>query len=244
MPSTQTNLKMLERKIRELEEKDVLSDANTRHLRFLQLWREHGMKDVVLYVVPRGAINRGTANEPRFVEVTDMVAADLLAYADARNQTVRLATEEEVIAFRATLEQERQAHLGAIASHQAQVTQAAARALLGDTHSLPPGVAPTGPAVAPPKAPPAVAKSAPEPVSEPKPEEASAPGPLLAEITSPKIVEALTDAGYSTVQAVADADPQDLAAKVEGVGAARAAELIAKASEAVAKPPATGGADA
>lgn len=267
MPSTQTNLKALDRKIRELEERDALSDANARHLRFLQLWREHGLKDVVLCIEPKGAIRY--AGMPtaamRFVEVTDMVAADLLAYADLRNQKVRLATDEEVAEFNAGLERQRQEHMGRIAAHQAQVTQAAARALIGGGYDLPPGVAP-GPAPAPvaplpglpmvgqaptapiPPAPPGSApvlgEGQPGQTTLQPPEGANQPapgaGPLLASITSAKTVEALVAAGFTTVQAVADADPSDLASKVDGVGQARAAELIAKASEAIAQaePPA------
>lgn len=107
MPNSSTSEPSLAVQIAELERKSSLqkglSTANAGHLRKLKLWSHFAGKDVVMVVQPVGALAlpADLAPKARFVEVHDMVAADLLAFAMQRQQLVRVATESEVKVYRA-----------------------------------------------------------------------------------------------------------------------------------------------
>jgi len=250
MPSSQTRLRQLDRKIRELQEQEQLSDANLVHLRYLQLWREFGMKDVVLVIQPKGAINRGETPPATIKEVTDMCAADMLAYSGQRNQRVRLATEEEIAQYRAYMEAKRVHQTAETAKQQAELARANLASMLG----LATGTVVTGPTAAPPVAPAVSAARADESEEEPLVPVLPAVGggqvvsgaaagpagdkarglPLEALEVTTALSDALCEAGYMSVEQVAAADPAELAKKVHGVGRARGAELVTRASELLA----------
>lgn len=258
MPSSQTNLRRLDRQIRQLEEMDQLSDYNTRHKAFLELWRQFGLKDVVLVIQPKGKINRGETPKPKLVEVTDMAAADLLAYAPQQGLRVRVATEEEVRAYREYHEAKRrhaaqenaarvaEAARAQMAAMQGMVAAATGPVIVAPDPPPPPDVTigeyrveddgPLVPEIPPIDAPP-TGGTAPQP--EVGNEAVGAPVPLLAELGDERLVRALVESGFSSVAAVAAADPTDLAEKVrasgvKGFGTARAAEIVTKAAEVIA----------
>lgn len=259
MPSPTTNVKGLERKIRELEEKDQLSAANERTLQFLRTWREYAGRDIALWVQPRGKINRSETPPGRVRWVTDKAAAHELTYAEPG--TVRLATSEEIAADRIDQEVRRRQIEAAQAAQSMRLARSTLEGILGA--ALPQGFAP---AAAEPKPitlddvlslPPdqidqviaALAKARagrtqgsqatpeaglPEAETATAAPTVSSAGPLLSNLGSESLVRSLTEAGFDTVAAVAAATINDLVERVKGVGPARAAELVTKASELLA----------
>lgn len=228
MPSPSTNVKRLERNIRELEERDALSQSQRLHHKFLSLWKEFAGQDVYLYIVPSGQISRHSV-EPKVVCVYDQTAADILAYAEKRGETVRLATPKEIESYHARNEAQRQAARETMIAEASKLSQAHMQAA---SRIFPHGVPASS--VAPPASP------APPVTPEAKEEEEGevgdqVPVPQLSDLdTSDAILEGLANAGLGTVEAVANASPQDLV-KVKGVGKATAADLIARASELLAE---------
>lgn len=259
MPSPQTNVRRLDRKIRELEEKDQLSDANVLHLDFMRRWRDFAGRDVVLVVEPKGVVTRGEPPKAKIVEATDMHAAELLTYGAARGQRVRIATDEEIRAYRTFNLRQAEAHRASIAAKAAEHARASVMALLGIQTGQPfapgdPAAAPTPVAETPPPAAvfgeghdaPIVAElpgnpDAPEQADAsrssdgPEATAPSAPAVVLSEIADEALVAALAEAGVGTVQAVAESDPETLSKSVRGLKKAQAAALIATAAEALAQ---------
>lgn len=216
MPSPMTHPKRIEKSIRELEELDVLSNFNQRDLAMRRMWLELAGKDVVIRVLPQGTLDAAAA-PPKFVEVTDMIAADMISAAGYRSlehaaqdpaSRCRLATPEEAAAYHAHEEELRQAARRRIAVANAELATAHLQGILGHFVQGAPAEAPA--AFVP------TAASAPAPQASPS-----------------ELSERMKDAGFDTIEAIAAADPAKLA-KVKGIGKAKAAALIADAAEQLA----------
>lgn len=256
MPSTQTNVKKINKQIAQLDEMDQLSDYNTRHRKFLDLWRQHALTDVVLVIQPKGKINRGDTPPTKLVEVTDMAAARLMAYARQQNLRVRLATPEEAKAYHDYVAQSRIEAQNALTRHHAAVAQQQVAVLTGlATTTFVPPPAPADlarpvVALAPsddeddedeaplvPTLPGAGSTTvAPPPAPENQTSTTVAPFPLLAQLGDETLVQALVALGVTTVAQVAGSDPAALAEAlkaqgVKGIGPARAAGLVTRAAE-------------
>lgn len=251
MPSSQTSIPKLDKKIGELEamaQDGHLSPANSRMLEMYQRWRNMAGKDVCLVIVPKPAYASRKA-VPRVVEVSDMLAADILTHAPLRGDLVRLATVEEEKAWRAY-----ELSLGKRAkATAAKVAQDAARALLAQTLGTAPEYADLGD-IPPPPTPGGVVDTSKDEAEAMIPEIPSLDGDgdpggvplsdatgtdnseLLASIPALKdsVAAAVVAAGFLTVEQLAEAQPKDLE-KVNGVGPALASQIIVAASEAVAE---------
>jgi hypothetical protein len=95
----------------------------------MQLWRQFAGQDVYLWVRPRGKINRSETPPGRVRAVTDKVAAHELVYAEAGS--VRLATDEEIAAFRAESDERRTRLQRETAEQTTRLAQAQLEAILG-----------------------------------------------------------------------------------------------------------------
>lgn len=240
MPSRQTmddtGILALEEKIRELDVREArqggLSQASHTYRQWLRKWREFAGTDVVLVIEPVGVLRRrGERHEARLVEVHDDVAADLITFAAERRQRVRPATEEEIALYRAQVKAEQEAARGQIAADNRRLAQAQLATIMGTAGALNAAVE-TPPMPEPPKVNFGEDFDA-EDVQLPGTKKALETGGLRA-VASERQAEALAEIGFTTLEQVAAASPQDLA-RASGIGPARAAELIAKASEALAK---------
>jgi hypothetical protein len=216
MPSPMTNVKKIQRSISQLEELDNPSPFNQRDLAMRRMWVELAGKDYVLRVIPKGVIDL-RPGDVRFVEVTDYIAADMISAAgyysleqasQDPNATCRLATEEEVEAYRQSEEANRQFARRKIAMANAELATAQLQAVLGHFAQ---GAGVELPNVA-------------EPVVAP---------PKIDHAKAAKDANALADAGYDTTEKIAAANPVKLA-KALGISKAKAAAMIAGAAEALA----------
>lgn len=231
MPSRKTNVIKIERKIADLESRDVRSDIAERDLKFHRLWREFAGRDVVLVVEPKGVISRGEPAKPKLVEVTDEIAADMLAYADVRSQRVRLATDEEAAAYRAFNARQTQLAKQRVIEQAAEHARVTVEQLLNIPRQVP--GAPIGEATPP--APPEVQFTPPaEPLQIDLTElqEGATSGSVLADLGSEALVAKLTASGLSTVAEVAESSAAKLVEA--GLKPAEAARVIARAAELVA----------
>lgn len=251
MPSTQTSVPILNKKIGELKTMAAmgrLSDANGRMLEMYKLWLSMAGTDVCLVIVPKPAYASRKA-APRVVEVSDMLAADILTHAPLRGDLVRLATPEEKKAW-----QDYELSLGQRArAHAAQKSQEMARLILAQTLGTAPEYADVGEAP-PPPTPGGVVDTSKDAAAAMRPVIPSLDGDggtadetppvpvgtnnseLLASIPKLKdsVAAAVVAAGFLTVEQLAEASVDDLAAKVKGVGPALASEIIVAASQAAA----------
>lgn len=247
MPSHQSNPVQIRKQRDELQARADsvgLSEENMRQLMFYTKWAEFCGRDIVLVVRPQGVLRKtGEKNDAKIVEMHDSAAADKFAFATARGESVRLATEDEIQAYRVRNQLQRDLHAKKLSQAAADQAQATLQALLGNAapqagqHALPQPVVP----------PPTVVEAGPvtdaqgddydpdepgAPVLEPvgvthKPADAQD----IAKIAKPKIAAALAAAGFTTVDAVADATPNELMA-AEGVGKVMASKLVGLAVEA------------
>jgi hypothetical protein len=216
MPSPMTNVKKIQRSISQLEELDNPSPFNQRDLAMRKMWVELAGKDVVLRVIPKGVIDL-QPGDVRFVEVTDYIAADMISAAgyytleqasQNPNATCRLATEEEVEAYRAAEEANRQFARRKIAMANAELATAQLHAVLGH-----------------------FAQGA--GVELPSPAAPIEPAAKIDHAKVAKQADALKDAGYDTTEKIAAANPTKLG-KALGISKAKAAAMIAGAAEALA----------
>lgn len=261
MPSTQTNVAILHDKIIELEKRQVsgqgLSLANMRQLEFFRRWRQFAGRDVVLVIRPKGVIERpGQLNRGKIVEVTDQKAADLMAFAGAREQEVREATPDEIKAYREFNLRQADSMVRKVAGERARMMQAQFEQIMGVTAgAVQPSVPASDPDLKPPvphdegkeRAPDASslvpdlnfggdpAAAGEGSASGESEDSGDAPGASLLDVLTEAQVSALIDGGYENLQSIADAEPNELAEKVSGFGPKTATEVILKVSEFLAK---------
>lgn len=257
MPSSQTRIKAIERKIAELDEKsdmqEGLSESNARTLEFFRLWRHYAGKDVVLVIRSRGVLSRpGEVHQARIVECHDQVAADLIAFAAARGQTVREATDQEIALYRERNRLQQEQANRTLHQESAKQMRANLEATLGiafgsgvapggeDAVAIPPATIPADP----PAENPADMVPVVDPVPVPHSELTPGPdGPLpgvpelrdagVAQVASEHVAELLVVAGITTVRQLAEQSPGSLSA-IKGIGESTAAKLVVEACELVA----------
>lgn len=258
MPSSQTSKPALQEKIHELEKMaslrdGLLSPANQKMLEMYRRWYDLAGRDVCVVIAANDRLGR-TKPVPRIVEVTDQLAADLITHAPARGDLVRLATDEETAAWK-----KYNLALGQRAKNAAiKKAQEAAQLMLAQTMGLaqaqfagagvddePPPPPTPGPVVDPdegaaekmvPVIPSLDGDDDPENPASALPQDSTLTpnAELLAAIPGlkPSVVEAIQTAGFISVEQLATASPDDLAAKVKGVGPATAAKIVVAAGQA------------
>jgi hypothetical protein len=260
MPSSQTRVYDLEKKIGELQVREQTQGIGIEaelQLAFLRKWRELAGKDWIVVVRPRGVIRKpGEVVKARMVEVYDQVAADMIVFGPKRGEPARLATPEECQLWRDYEQANQDAHRKVIAGAQARTAMEGVNALMGQMGATAVGgapqaaplPAPTVDLVEPGENPddlvPEVGTS-PAPGAEPEKQDSPAePGsptalaeggldPDMEKLGSEKDVKALLEAGYSSVEQVAEAEQSKLT-EIHGIGPSTAAKLTVEAAEIIA----------
>jgi hypothetical protein len=255
MPSSQTRVHDLRKKIQELEVREGshgLTPEAELQLAFTRKWLELAGKDWIIVIRPRGVIGAGKERAPaRMVEVHDQVAADRIVFGPRRNEPARLATPEECQLWRDFEEANKAAHRKVIAGAQAKVAIEGVNALMGQLSAA--GHAAGAPAQANHPAPPEVHLD--EPGEDPEnltPELSTTPAPGtqgasavppagdaptddgldpdMGKLGRADHVRLLLENGYTSVDQVAEAGAQKLT-EISGIGPATAAKLMVEASE-------------
>ena len=253
MPSSQTRIHDLEKKIAELEVREQsqgLTPEAELQLAFNRKWRELAGRDWIVVIRPRGVIRAPSETaRARMVQVHDQVAADMLVFGPRRSEPARLATPEECKLWEDYEEANRAAHRKTIAGAQARVAVEGVNALIGQLAS---SANPAGaPAQAASAAPPEVVLE--DPGENPKGlvpvlSTTAAPGaeatpaapaaappdlgldPDMGKLGNAAHVQLLLESGYTSVDQVAEAGPQKLT-EISGIGPATAAKLMVEAAE-------------
>lgn len=241
MPGRKPGMRKIKAKIAELEmlaenADGTLSPGNSRMLDFLRNMEAFEGRDQWIAIVPQGAIRIGDERPVGTVKcVPAQVAADLLAFADMRGHKIRLATAAEAQSQQQYEDAITRMSRQRIADSQAELARQTMAAFLGQ--GIPGGsvagaVQPSDVPV-PPTAAFEAGQAHEVEVSIPTAPDAPAVDARLAGIGTPAQVEKLSVAGWTDVDRIAKAGPDELA-KAVGMSKATAAQLIAAASEAVA----------
>lgn len=248
----------LEEKIDELTKKQArdggLSPHNENHLIFLrhhhhlEKFKADTGQDIVLVIRPIGAIMPRRRPKAKVTECLPEVAAEILAFASVRRQEVRLATPNEIKAYRQhNLDAAKHAQ-GVQAQAMTRIAQAQLQAVLGQATAL---QMPAVPQPKPPEAPEVVLDvvdpgenledmsgtlGAPSPADAAAPGQPPAPIPAdmglderIKDIGNDKTRPLIIQAGFTTLEGVADSDVATLS-KIKGIGNRSAAKLITEAT--------------
>jgi hypothetical protein len=232
--------RILLRKVSELQERAEsnpdgrLSRANDMILRMFQYQIEFDGKDQVLVVQTAGVVT-GVSNRAHIVEVTGQKAASMLSNPNGQGAMARMATDEEVKAYRAYNDALTKRAKQKISDDQMAVFQNQMQSLLGVAG---PASASADDAPKPPSPTPMEEKpTEPGPASTPALEGVDDP-PTASTPLSAGVLELLKGdqeanlraAGYLTMESIQDAEVETLAADVNGVGKATAAKLVTEAA--------------
>jgi len=239
--------RILVKKINELQERAEsnpdgrLSRANEQILKMFQIQVDFKGEDQILVVQSAGVVT-GVSKKAHIVEVTAQRAAEMLSNPNGQGELVRMATDEEVQAYRDYNDALTKRAKQKISDDQLAVMRAQLHSLLGV--AAPGGAAATDAPKPPTPAPMSTESEQPgpasvpdlgaEPVAEPVAETPLSPG--VSELLKDDQEETLKAAGFDTMEKLAVADPKDVAAAVDGVGPSTAAKLITEASVGLADP--------
>ncbi len=259
--TAQLRIARLGKKLQEMQDRAAetggMSPANIDHFNFLTFHKQfEEMKletedDIHLVLRPVGVLRQpGEVVQARIVCVLPENAAEKMAFAGKRGEAVRLATDDEIKAYKEyNLELKRIAE-GNLAAERARLAQVQFQAMLGQAANainvpalaqaeVPPE--PTAPLADPQPGDGLESQVSPEggPAQPPRQTPKPQPGDVeraggfeskVLELGNDKQVRLLLDAGYVRVDQVAEASPKDLT-KIKGIGAKTAAQILVRANQ-------------
>jgi DNA uptake protein ComE-like DNA-binding protein len=224
-----------------------LAPANIDHYNFVKIHKEleeqklRTGEDIHLVLRPIGVLRKpGEVVQARIVCVLPENAAEIMAFAAKRGQAVRLATADEIKAYKDYNAKLKQVAEGRVAQEQQRIAQVHLQAVLGQAataanvpaipqEEVPPE--PTAPLAVPTPSDGLESPVKPEGAAAEVPPPSGGPvDPDIAKLGNEKQVSLLVQGGYVTVDQVAEASPEDLT-QIKGIGAKTAAQILVKANQ-------------